>query len=386
MIVALFFLAYVFFGSSEWVPGVIQWKGASFARAMTYMWLTTEGIYGVALDVSASFVFLFVLFGALLGHLRGGPAKAAVLSSGLTGLISGSSIANVVTTGTFTIPLMRRVGYSAEKAGSVEVAASVNGQIMPPVMGAAAFLMNEFVGISYSGVIQHAILPAVTAYIALLYIVHLEALKLGMSTLPRSGPVRALRDRLIGFLTGFLVVAVMAAVVYYGLGWMPGVFGAATGWIVAVLVLAAHVGLVASAARHADLAPDDPKAPVLRLPEFGPTAVTGVHFLLPIVVLVWNLIVEHLSPGLSAFWATLLLLVILVTQRPLKALFRGDGAPSAVFRRGLEEMGAGLIAGARNMVAIALRRQRRASSSAPSPSPVSASSWRSSSSTCPAAI
>ncbi|MGE0255172.1 MAG: TRAP transporter permease [Alphaproteobacteria bacterium] len=371
MIVALVFLAYVFFGSSEWVPGVIQWKGASFARAMTHMWLTTEGIYGVALDVSASFVFLFVLFGALLdkagagsyfikvafsllGHLRGGPAKAAVLSSGLTGLISGSSIANVVTTGTFTIPLMRRVGYSGEKAGSVEVAASVNGQIMPPVMGAAAFLMTEFVGISYSEVIQHAILPAVTAYISLLYIVHLEALKLGLKTLPRSGPVRALRDRLIGFLTGFLIVAVMAAVVYYGLGWMPGVFGDASGWIVAVLVLAAHVGLVAWTARHPDLAPDDPRAPVLQLPEFAPTAVTGVHYLLPIVVLVWNLMVEHLSPGLSAFWATLLLLVILVTQRPLKALFRGEGALATALWRGIDEMGAGLISGARNMVAIAL--------------------------------
>ena len=119
--------------------------------------------------------------------MRGGPAKAAVLSSAMTGLISGSSIANVVTTGTFTIPLMKRVGFSAEKAGSVEVASSVNGQIMPPVMGAAAFLMVEYVGISYVEVIKHAFLPATISYIALVYIVHLEAMKANMQGLPKPG-------------------------------------------------------------------------------------------------------------------------------------------------------------------------------------------------------
>ncbi|MEM7522884.1 MAG: TRAP transporter fused permease subunit, partial [Pseudomonadota bacterium] len=166
MIVALVFLAYVFFGDSSIIPDAIRWKGASLNKAMSHMWLTTEGVFGIALGVSTSFVFLFVLFGslldragagnyfiqvafAMLGHLRGGPAKAAVVSSGMTGLISGSSIANVVTTGTFTIPLMKRVGFTGEKAGAVEVASSVNGQIMPPVMGAAAFLMVEYVGISY---------------------------------------------------------------------------------------------------------------------------------------------------------------------------------------------------------------------------------------------
>ena len=111
---------------------------------------------------------------SLLGHFRGGPAKAAVLASGLTGMISGSSIANVVTTGTFTIPMMKRTGFSAEKAGAVEVASSVNGQIMPPVMGAAAFLMVEYIGMSYVEIIKHAFLPAAISYIALLYIVHLE--------------------------------------------------------------------------------------------------------------------------------------------------------------------------------------------------------------------
>ena len=159
--VALVFLAYVFFGDASVLPDVVRWKGASIERAMSHMWLTTEGVFGIALGVSTGFVFLFVLFGALLeqagaghwfirvafsllGAMRGGPAKAAVLSSGMTGVISGSSIANVVTTGTFTIPLMRRVGFSAEKAGAVEVGSSVNGQLMPPVMGAAPSCRRSF--------------------------------------------------------------------------------------------------------------------------------------------------------------------------------------------------------------------------------------------------
>ena len=191
---------------------------ASFARAMDQYWLSDQGVFGIALGVSTKFVFLFVLFGALLekagagnyfikvafsllGHLRGGPAKAAVVASGMTGLISGSSIANVVTTGTFTIPLMKRVGFTSEKAGAVEVASSVNGQIMPPVMGAAAFLMVEYVGIPYVEVIKHAFLPAVISYIALLYIVHLEALKTGMQGLPKPGePLAGKWMALISFL------------------------------------------------------------------------------------------------------------------------------------------------------------------------------------------
>ena len=200
MIISMIFLAYVFFG--HLAPDVMSWKGASFSRAMSHLWITQQGVFGIALGVSTSMVFLFVLFGSLLekagagnyfiwvaftllGHLKGGPAKAAVVSSALTGLVSGSSIANVVTTGTFTIPLMKRVGFSAEKAGAVEVASSTNGQLTPPVMGAAAFLMIEFVGISYIEVIKHAFLPAIIAYIALVYIVHLESCKAGLEGLPR---------------------------------------------------------------------------------------------------------------------------------------------------------------------------------------------------------
>ena len=158
-------------------------------------------MFGVALGVSTTFIFLFVLFGALLekagagnyfiqvafsllGHFRGGPAKAAVVSSGMTGMISGSSVANVVTTGVFTIPLMKRVGYSPTQAGAIECAAGVNGQLMPPVMGAAAFIMAEYVGITYADVVRHAILPALLTYGALFYVVDLEAVKAGMTGMP----------------------------------------------------------------------------------------------------------------------------------------------------------------------------------------------------------
>ena len=194
-------LIYIFAG--PWLPGMLGHKGVTLSRAASQMWLTSEGIFGVALGVSTSVVFLFVLFGsllekagagnyfiqlafAMLGTFRGGPAKAGVVASGLTGMISGSSIANTVTTGTFTIPLMKRVGYSAVKAGAIEAAAGVNGQLMPPVMGAAAFLIAEYVGITYAEVVKHAFLPAFLTYGALFYIVDIEAAKLGLKGLPRS--------------------------------------------------------------------------------------------------------------------------------------------------------------------------------------------------------
>ena len=369
MAVAIFFLLYVFFGNQPLIPEVIQWKGASFSRAMSQMWLSTEGVFGVAVGVSASFVFLFVLFGsllekagagnyfikvafAMLGHLRGGPAKAAVLSSAMTGVISGSSIANVVTTGTFTIPLMKRVGFTPEQAGSVEVASSVNGQIMPPVMGAAAFLMVEFVGISYFEVIKHAFLPAVISYIALLYIVHLEALKQNMEGLSKPGVAKTWLRRLTGFIVGFGATAVVAVVAFYLVRGIKAATGDASPLLIAILVFAAYAALVWYAARFPDLELDDPNAPVVSLPELGATAKTGFHYILPIVVLIWALMIERLSPGLLAFWATTLLIVILLTQRPLKAAFRGTGNLGAEAKQGWDDLIAGLISDARNMVGI----------------------------------
>ncbi|WP_170505782.1 TRAP transporter permease [Ruegeria arenilitoris] len=368
-IIATIFLAYVFFGSSEWVPEVIRWKGASLKKAMSHMWITSEGVFGIALGVSTKFVFLFVLFGALLdkagagnyfikmafgalGHLRGGPAKAAVVGSAATGLISGSSIANVVTTGTFTIPLMKRVGFSSEQAGSVEVASSVNGQIMPPVMGAAAFLMVEYVGISYVEVITHAFLPAAISYIALVYIVHLEAVKRNMPTLG-DRDVHLART-VVGMLMFFLVFAGLCYGSQYPVdavtSWVPSV----AGLVLSLIVCAVYVVLLYLAAQVPDLEPDDPNAKEVQLPVIADIYKAGLHYLLPIIVLVYFLMIEQKSPGLSAFWATALLFVILLTQKPLKALFRGQSNLNASFIDGVADLWQGLIDGARNMIGIAL--------------------------------
>jgi TRAP transporter 4TM/12TM fusion protein len=366
VVVATVFLIYTFAGPH--MPDLIAHKGASLSRVASHQWLTTEGVFGVALGVSSSFIFLFVLFGslldkagagnyfiksafALLGHMRGGPAKAAVVSSAATGIISGSSIANVVTTGTFTIPLMKRVGYRGDQAGAVEVSSSVNGQLMPPVMGAAAFLMVEYVGIPYTEVIKHAFLPAIISYFALFYIVHLEALKADLKGLPRRSSSTA-AQRLVSFATTVAGFVVLAGVTYYGIGWIKTVLGAGAMWVVAALVLGAYLVLLWISARQPELTLDDPDAPVFELPETGPTLRSGMHYLLSVVVLIWCLMVEQMSPGLSAFWATMFMVFIMLTQRPILVLLRGQGSAGAALRRGGAELVDGLATGARNMIGI----------------------------------
>ena len=195
VIIAICFLLFSYFG--KYAPEMISHGGLSLKRLVGFQWFDQEAIFGIPIGVSVDFIFLFVLFGALLetagggkyfldlafamvGKMRGGPAKAAILGSGMTGLISGSSIANTVTTGTFTIPIMKKTGFSKEKAGAIEVSSSVNGQLMPPVMGAAAFVMASFIGVTYFEVVKHAFLPAIISYVALFYISHLEALKLNL--------------------------------------------------------------------------------------------------------------------------------------------------------------------------------------------------------------
>jgi len=244
-------------------------SGYQWSQIVQQLYLTTEGIWGTPIRVSATFVYLFVLFGALLdragageyfvrlaysalGTFRGGPAKAAVVGSMLTGIISGSSIANVVTTGTFTIPLMKRVGYPPEKAAATEVAASTNGQLMPPVMGAAAFIMAEFLGIPYAKLILHAAVPAILSYIALFYVVHLEALKLGLKGLPRE-----------------------------------------------------------------------------ELPPFWPTFLSGMHYMLPVAWLMYELIGLRHTPERSALNAMFLLVVLMLIQLTLPQKYLLPGAFAA---------------------------------------------------------
>lgn len=368
-IIALVFLFYSLAG--PWMPGLLEHRGVSFTALANHQWITTEGVFGIALGVSTSFVFLFVLFGALLeragaghyfiqlafsllGHMRGGPAKAAVVASGMTGLISGSSIANVVTTGTFTIPMMKKVGFSKEKAGAVEVASSVNGQIMPPVMGAAAFLMVEYVGMPYVEIIKHAFLPAAISYIALLYIVHLEALKQGMQPIG-SRAHKPWLLRLTGFAFGAALISGLSLAVYYGLGWLKPALGDYALPVIGVLLALVYLGLLKVAASNPPLPPEDPDKPLEELPQTRAVLLSGLHFLLPVVVLVWCLMIERLSPGLSAFWAAVMLILILVTQRPLLNWLRHDGQHQhGTFLDGLVDLREGLTAGARNMIGIGI--------------------------------
>lgn len=292
-IVAFVFLLYSIFG--PYMPDLIAHKGVGLTGLANYQWLTDQGVFGIPIDVAVRFIFLFVVFGAVLdragagqffidlalslvGRYRGGPAKASVLASGMTGMVSGSSIANTVTTGTFTIPLMKRTGLSPERAGAIEVAASVNGQIMPPIMGAAAFVMAELLGISYFDVITHAFVPAVISYIALFYIADLEAQRLGLK------PVRSKDD------------------------------------------------------------------PASRGPSAWQLLKQDGYYLLPLVLMVYLLVGARMTTGSAVFWAIISLFGILLVREVLRA--RGD------VLSGLKQGGVliveGLIQGAKNMISVAL--------------------------------
>ena len=290
-VIATFFCLYAFFG--PYMPDVIAFKGVSLSRFFGQITMSTEGIYGIPLDVSATIVFLFVLFGSMLekaggghyfiqlalsilGGFKGGPAKAAVMGSGLTGLVSGSSIANIVTTGTFTIPLMKKVGYPPTKAAAIEVAASTDGQLAPPIMGAAAFIIAEYVQVDYIEVVKAAAVPAFASYAALFYITHIEASKLGLRGLSRS-----------------------------------------------------------------------------ELPGFFKTLLSGVHYLIPLSMLLYELIVVRHSPELAAFNAIWVMAIIMLLQHPVKAYFNKEPIIPAL-KHGVVQIFSALATGARNMCSVAL--------------------------------
>ena len=285
------FIAYSFLG--PYMPDLIAFKGTSLGRFVGQMTMSTEGIYGIPLDVSATIVFLFVLFGAmldkagaghyfiqlalsLLGRFKGGPAKAAIMGSGLTGLVSGSSIANIVTTGTFTIPMMKKVGYEPTKAAAIEVAASTDGQLAPPIMGAAAFIIAEYVNVPYIEVVKAAAVPAFASYAALFFISHIEASKAGIKGLSKN-----------------------------------------------------------------------------ELPQFFKTLLSGVHFLIPLCMLLYELIVVRHSPELAAFNAILVLAVLMIFQHPYLA-YRNSEPILPAFKQSFLTILEALASGARNMVSVAL--------------------------------
>ena len=287
VIIATCFLLFSYFG--RYAPEIISHGGLSLNRLVGFQWLDQEAIFGIPIGVSVDFIFLFVLFGALLetagggkyfldlafamvGKMRGGPAKAAILGSGMTGLISGSSIANTVTTGTFTIPIMKKTGFSKEKAGAIEVSSSVNGQIMPPVMGAAAFVMASFIGVTYFEIVKHAFLPAIISYIALFYISHLEALKLNLKGM------------------------------------------------------------------------EDADVPNLRK-----TFLSGIHFLIPIFVLIYTLVYLRFTASYSIFYATITLILVNLINLIIKNNYSKD-----TFKEWFNQTIIGFEKGALNMVAVGI--------------------------------
>ena len=292
VVVASIFYLYSYFGQS--MPEIISHQGLSLNRLVGYHWFGGEAIFGIPISVSVSFVFLFVLFGsmldyagggryflnlaiALVGKFRGGPAKASILASGLTGMVSGSSIANVVTTGTFTIPIMKKTGFSAVKAGAIEVAASVNGQIMPPIMGAAAFIIAEMLGITYFQVITHAFIPAVIVYLSLFWISDLEASKLGLKGMDEKD-----------------------------------------------------------------------------IPDLKSTFFSGLHYIIPIALLIYFLIVKRWTAGSSIFYSILTLMIIMIIQKIDKKCFSNPKFLFNAIFLGLSDICRGMIRGAMNMVNIAI--------------------------------
>ncbi|NKE65834.1 TRAP transporter permease [Ramlibacter sp. RBP-2] len=365
-VLAVVFIVYAMAG--PWMPEVLQHKGASLNRLISHLWLTTEGVYGIALGVSTGAIFVYVLFGALLdragggnymmqvsfaalGHLRGGPAKVAVVSSALNGMISGSSVSNVVSGGIFTIPLMKKSGYGGVKAGAIETMSSVNGQIMPPVMGAAAFLMVEYVGIPYSDIVKHALLPAVLSYIGLFYIVHLEAVKLGMNPIVSRTP-RPWRATALAWGLGLSGSIVVIGALYYAFEAAKALLGTAAPYAIGAMVALLYLYSVRQAALSPDLPEDidvDNPEPLLT----WPTVKAGLHFLLPIGVLIWCLMIEEFSPALSAFWAIVVLVVLMLTQHPLVALFRRRPS-GGHWARGWNDVVQGFHDGSRNMIGIGI--------------------------------
>ncbi|MDR2385960.1 MAG: TRAP transporter permease [Deltaproteobacteria bacterium] len=364
-LVAITFLIYVFFG--PYMPQLLAHRGATLSRAASQFWLTQEGVFGLPLGVSTSFVFLYVLFGALLegagaanyltalsfallGRLRGGPAKAAVVASGFHGFISGSSIANVLTTGPITIMLMKKVGFTPEKAGAVEVAASSNGQIMPPVMGAAAFLMAEYINMPYSQLIKHAFIPAILAYLSLLFIVHLEACKLGMQ--PAQGQTRPFLRKVLRWGLGLSSTIITVSLIFYLLNWIPSVFGGYS-WIFFALFMAVCYLILLFVSLKVPELPETEYEKLTQFESAVPVILSGLFYFLPTATLVWGLMIMEMSPGLAAYYACLLMIFIVLTHRPFVA-WRKKQPIMPAFKNGVSRLMTSLVGGAKNMIGIGL--------------------------------
>ncbi len=369
VIVGSLFILYAFFGRV--MPEVLSHGGISTNRFIEHMWFSTEGVFGLPIGVSNSFIFLYVLFGTLLdragaggyfirlsfslfGHLKGGPAKAAVVSSAMTGLISGSAIANVVTTGTFTIPLMKKMGFSPEKAAAIEVSSSINGQIMPPVMGAAAFIMTEYVGISYFEVIKHAFFPAILAYFGLYCIVHFEAVKAKMPTFSRAVTETTLGRRMLTAAMVIAVIVISLCLTYFLLTAIKAVCGDYTLPVVILLMIVTFLFLAKVATRFENHPGNREITDDKIMPELLPTFLSGIYFLLPVGVLIWCLMIERWSPELSVIWAIAMISAQMVLQKQVMRLMRKQRLHFGEVIEATKELIQALSYGARNMAGVVI--------------------------------
>ncbi|MDE0812284.1 MAG: TRAP transporter fused permease subunit, partial [Alphaproteobacteria bacterium] len=233
-------------------------------------------------------------------------------------------------------------------------ASSTNGQLTPPVMGAAALLIAEFTGVSYTDILKHAVLPALVSYIALVYIVHIEALKLGLEGMQKPPGTMTLARKIIGDLTGFIGIAVLFAMIYQLDKWVTMVAPNMSFWTIGTIVLVAYGVLIWLASRHPDLEVHDRDAPIEVLPRASDVVITGLYYFLPIVVLIWCILPtpDKLLPRLGAFWTCMLMSLIALTQHPLKALLRSEADWANRFSRSFNEWFSGMVSGARNMISI----------------------------------
>ncbi len=370
VIISSIFLLYSYFG--QYMPIILAHKGNSLSAISSHEWLSSEGVFGIALGTSTSFIFLYVLFGALLekagggeffiklsfallGKFTGGPAKAAVVASGLMGMISGSSIANTVTIGTFTIPLMKKMGLSAEKAAAIEVSAGVNAQIMPPVMGAAAFLISEFLSIPYALIIKYSIVPAVLIYITLLYIVHLEACRLNVS---KDDAIRRTSTKPTYYAILMCLMSVCCFVIFCGvtyiliegLYYFPGIkaiFLDKSIYFISFLLISIYALILWYQSK--DWKDEN------QLLNLKQTFKSGLHYFIPISILIWCLTIERMSSVLSCYWTIVFLIFMLLTENVIISFFKKEKVNIiTMLKSNINGLYEAMTTGAKNMVAIAI--------------------------------
>lgn len=393
VVIGSIFIFYTMFGNH--LPMIISHKGHDLGQVAYQQWLSSEGIFGVALGVSSDFIFLFVLFGgfleasgasnffiklafAWLGKLKNGAAKATIIGSALMGIMSGSSVATTITIGTMTIPLMKKAGFSGEKAGGIQIAAGVNGQITPPIMGAAAFLMAEFLSIPYSDIIKYALLPSIVIYFSLFYSVHLERTESLFEKKEYQfwNSFKHFLQVMSVFAMAFVICGLCIAGFYFlmqgfSLGanaHFPGLKSLFGGSIIGAILFLILSYLVVIYLQFKFIYADinkihehNEKIDDLReyIDNANPLNVLlgGFHYLIPIFILLWLLTIERMSSASSVFWSTVAVLVIIFTHNNLLYILHKQANAKYLFEEFKEDIGfviAAMKSSSKSMVGIAL--------------------------------